>query len=61
MMVFWLSILGLLALLLAIGVLLDKRWGSPDIGKADDLPRGHMKKYESGGTGFGGGGLGGGL
>ena len=58
-MVFWLSVLGALALLIAVGVLLDRRWGSPDIGKRDDLPQGRMQKYETGGSsGFGSGGIG---
>ena len=61
-MVFWLSVLGAVALLVVLGVLLDRRWGSPHIGKRDDLPVGWMQKHENGGsTGFGGGGLGGGL
>jgi hypothetical protein len=51
-----------LVLLLAVAVLLDRRWGSPNIGKADDRPVGRMTKYETGGgSGSGGGGIGPGL
>ena len=61
-MVFWVAVLGVLALLIAVGVLLDRRWGSPNIGKRDDLPRGRMQKYETEGRGgFHGSDLGGGL
>ena len=59
---FWIAVAAVVALLLAVAVLLDRRWGSPNIGKADDLPVGRMTKYETGGSnGAGGGGIGPGL
>jgi len=59
---FWIAVAAVLVLLLAVAVLLDRRWGSPNIGKADDRPVGRMTKYETGGgSGSGGGGIGPGL
>ena len=59
---FWIAVAAVLVLLLAVAVLFDRRRGSPDIGKAEDLPVGRLTKYETGGgTGFGGGGIGPGL
>ena len=59
---FWIAVAAVLALLMAVAVLLDRRWGSPNIGKADDLPVGRMTKYETkGSSGAGGGGIGPGL
>ena len=55
----WLVALGFIALLIAVGVWLDRRWGSPAIGSADNLPGGKGRRMPMPGahdTGGGGGG-----
>ena len=55
---FWIAVAAGLAVLMLVAVLLDRRWGSPNIAKAEDRPVGRLTKYEGGSNGSSGMGSG---